>query len=168
MKVVNVKQKKSAQIVSKLALIDDYNKKMGGVDKNDAIVGNYSSVRKSYKWTNKVFFHFLEEALFNSFVVYKASGGTMLYIKYKLDVIESMFKYNDGDITVPILSADRYRGKHYPEIIPETEKKKTPQKRCSVCAGNGTRKETRYQCMNCRSHPGLCAAPCFMIYHTGK
>ena len=30
----------SAQIVSKLALIDDYNKKMGGVDKNDAIVGN--------------------------------------------------------------------------------------------------------------------------------
>ena len=28
-----------------LQLISDYNKHMGGVDKNDAMVGNYSCVR---------------------------------------------------------------------------------------------------------------------------
>ena len=39
---------------------------MGGVDKNDAIVGSYSCIRRTYKWTTKMFFHFLEETVFNS------------------------------------------------------------------------------------------------------
>ena len=34
---------------SKLLLIDDYNRKMGGVDKNDAMIGYYSPQRKTYK-----------------------------------------------------------------------------------------------------------------------
>ena len=47
----------------------------------------------------------------------------LTYVKYKLDVIESIFKRNDGDITVNILSTDRYWGKHYPENIAATGKK---------------------------------------------
>ena len=38
---------------SKLALVKDYNKFMSGADRNDAIVDNYSCVRKSFKWTVK-------------------------------------------------------------------------------------------------------------------
>ena len=38
---------------SKLALVKDYNKFMGGADRNDALVDNYSCVRKSFKWTVK-------------------------------------------------------------------------------------------------------------------
>ena len=34
--------------------VNDYNKYMGGIDRNDAMMGNYSSVRKSLKWTTKV------------------------------------------------------------------------------------------------------------------
>ena len=34
---------------SKLTLINNYNKFMGVVDRNDALIGNYSSVRKTLK-----------------------------------------------------------------------------------------------------------------------
>ena len=36
-------------INQKRQVIDDSNQKMGGVDKNDAIIGNCSCKRKSYK-----------------------------------------------------------------------------------------------------------------------
>ena len=49
---------------------------MSGVDKNDAMTGNYSCIRRTYKWTTKeFFFHFLEEAIFNSFLLYSKSNG---------------------------------------------------------------------------------------------
>ena len=47
---------------------------MGGVDKNNAMGGNYSCIRKTYKWTTNVFFHFLE-AIFNSFLLYSKNNG---------------------------------------------------------------------------------------------
>ena len=47
---------------------------MGGVDKNDAIVGSYSCIRRTYKWTTKMFFHFLEETVFNSILLYSKSN----------------------------------------------------------------------------------------------
>ena len=56
--------------VSKLVLVNAYNQKDGCVDRNDALIGNYSSVRKTLKWTTKVAFHFIEEAVLNSFISY--------------------------------------------------------------------------------------------------
>ena len=43
---------------------------MGGVDCNSALIGNYMSVRKTYKWTIKVVIHFIEEAVLNTFILY--------------------------------------------------------------------------------------------------
>ena len=36
----------------KLSLVNDYDKYIGGVDCNDALIGNYTSVRKTYKSCN--------------------------------------------------------------------------------------------------------------------
>ena len=52
------------------------------------------------------------------------------------------------------------------QLIPTTEKKMKPQKKCVVCKEKGIRKESRYHCGDCSSQPGLCAAPCFRQYHT--
>ena len=43
-------------MIQKPKVIDDYNQKMGGIEKNDAIIGNYSCIRKSYQWYIKIFF----------------------------------------------------------------------------------------------------------------
>ena len=45
------KKSREETAASKFSLVNDYNKFMGGVDRNDALIGNYSSVRKTLKWT---------------------------------------------------------------------------------------------------------------------
>ena len=70
--IVNVR-KRSHGDVQKPKVIHNYNQKMGGVDKNDAMIENYSCIRKTYKWCKKIFFHFFEEELY-VFVVYSKEG----------------------------------------------------------------------------------------------
>ena len=70
--------------VRKLQLVHDYNKYMGGVDRNDELLGTYWCVRKSMKWTKKVAFHFMEESLLNAHILYKKSGGRKPLLKFKL------------------------------------------------------------------------------------
>ena len=133
----------------------------GGVDQNDAQLVHYSPVRKSQKWTTKVFLHFLDEAVFNSHVVYKKSGGTKSFLEFKLLIIDNLLRRAEVDIE----GKHTRKGNHYPELIPAKEKKEKPQKRCCLCYKEGIRKETRYQCDTCRKHTALCPAPCFRIYH---
>ena len=63
---VNVRRRnrRKDNIIQKPKVIHDYNQKMGRVDKNDAIIGNYSCIRKSYQWYIKIFFHYLVETCF--------------------------------------------------------------------------------------------------------
>lgn len=101
MKSVNTGKKNlRGDNIEKLHIIHDNNQKMDGVDKNDAVVGNYSCVRKSYKWTTKVFLHYLEEAMFNSYIIYKKTGGKKRFLQYKLAVIEAMLREAEVNIEV--------------------------------------------------------------------
>ena len=50
------KKNRKGESIMKPKAIHDYNQNMGGVDKNDAMIGNYSCIRKTYKWYTKVFF----------------------------------------------------------------------------------------------------------------
>ena len=53
--VATGKSDKDIRSVKMLRLVSDYNKHMGGIDKNNATVGNYGCDRKSYKWTTECF-----------------------------------------------------------------------------------------------------------------
>ena len=54
---------------------------MRGVDRKDALIGNYTSVSKSLKWTTKVAFHFIEKAILNAFMLFnKANLGKIQFI----------------------------------------------------------------------------------------
>jgi len=64
----------------------------------------------------------------------------------------------------------RLTERHFPSFVPPTPKKETPTRYCAVCCakrdskGKRKRKESHYMCNSC--NVGLCAAPCFEIYHT--
>ena len=64
------KKDREGNVVIKEQLVDDYNQKMGYVDKNDAVTHQHSMVRKSHKWTTKMALHLFEEALFNAHVIF--------------------------------------------------------------------------------------------------
>ena len=84
-------KKKQGIDVAKPVLVLDYNKYMGGIDRNDAMLGNYSSVRKSMKWTTKVAFHFMEESILNAFYLFDKVVGGQRLLQFKLNIIRALF-----------------------------------------------------------------------------
>ena len=144
---------------SNLAMVNDYSKFMDGVNRNDALVGNYSCIRKTFKWTVKVAMHFIEEAVLNAYVLYdKINPGKCCFMNYKMDMIEATInsvRLVEGSTIFNMPSV----GRHFMELIPATEKKAKPQKRCVICTTKEMGKESHYQCKNCSTCPGLYTAP---------
>ena len=139
------KSDRNGNPTQKLDLTNDYNKYMGGVDKNGAMVGNYSCVRKSYKWTPKVFFHYVEESLFNSFTIYQRSGGQKRLLDFKLAVTESMLRESQVNVDLAEGGYNKCVGRHFSVLVPPTQSKENPQKNGVVCTKNKKHKESRYQ-----------------------
>ena len=80
-------------------------------------------------------------------------------------------KYTDTTAANPVIhhkSSDlsRLSGQHYLDVLPPTELKEKPCKKCVICTKKGERRESRYYCENCMSRPTLCVVPCFKLYPT--
>lgn len=173
-----VEVEKPREIIIKPKVVIDYNDTMGGVDRVDQHLADYNLPRKrGKKYYKKIFFHLLDLALWNSFVLYRKTGGTKSALVYRLDLIKQiMEKYHRTEFSsrkgrpssqpTPL----RLTGRHFPECIPATEKKQFPTRQCGVCCrvrdarGKKVRKETRYYCPIC--DVPLCVTPCFRVYHT--
>jgi hypothetical protein len=60
----------------KPATVEDYNRHTGYVDKSDIMATSYSTSRRPWKWTKKIFFHLW--ILLFSIVIILASCGSKL------------------------------------------------------------------------------------------
>ena len=129
---VNVRKRNRREdnITQKPKAINDYNQKIGWLDKNDAIIGNYSCIRKSYKWYIKIFFHYLGETVFNAFIIHENyhTQPKYTFMEFKLEIIRSMLG-DAGFHVEPSSESDRLKGRHFAEVTPAKEKKRQNHER---------------------------------------
>nr|XP_022904169.1 piggyBac transposable element-derived protein 4-like [Onthophagus taurus] len=156
--------------------IVDYNQYMGTVDRSDMMLSSAECVRRTVKWYKKVFFHLFDISLFNAHALYMTvtcKKITLGQFQHQV-IVQILQKYHKpihsnkpgrpkaSDCDNPLRLTER----HFPSLVPPTEKKKHAQKRCVVCAKHDKRSDSRYMCSKCNA--GLCLIPCFENYHTIK
>lgn len=172
---------KGGKDVLKPQVIIDYNCTMGGVDRADQAMTFYPTMRKQQKkYYKKIFRHLLEQCLWNAYILYRAgSDRPLVHSDFIWKVAEQIFAKHQmpsvdanrpGRRAVGVANPERLTGRHFMDYIPPTAKKAAPIRMCVVCCshrddkGKKIRKESRFFCPDC--DVGLCAVPCFKIYHT--
>lgn len=164
--------------IKKPACVLDYNINMGAVDRSDMMLSSIECLRKTLKWYKKLFFHLIDISLINAHGLYRThSGKNISLADFQLTVTRQIIEQHLPPKVHPKggrRSANetplRLTQRHFPELVPPTEKRKNAMRSCRVCGhtnlGPKKRKESRYMCGPC--DVGLCVVPCFGIYHTLK
>jgi len=126
------------------------------------------STRRTMKWYKKLFFHLLDVAVYNSYVLFQEVKKEKVQLReYRLKLIKKIAtKY-----VIPSRFAARPRNqsflrlteRHFSLLIAEGKRR-----RCYVCSQTTCKprqvKKTRYECSSC--NVGLCIWPCFEEFHT--
>ena len=135
----------------------------------DQMIMYYGFSHRSVKWWKRVFFHLLDVALVNSYILYKTANASskMTQLNFRLSVAKSLVeglqhphhRHHPPAPELPIRLTERA----FPEPIPGAKRAD-----CKVCSvrGAGQRHQTGYRCKLC--HAPLCLYPCFERYHTLK
>ena len=90
---------------------------------------------------SRLFFHYLEEAIFNAFIIYKNYHPQPKYtfMEFKLEIIRSVLG-DAGSHVKPSSKFDLLKDCHFAEVIPATEKRKNHKK--VVCWKRKVKKES--------------------------
>ena len=143
---------------------------MGGVDRADQLIAPYCIPRQRLrKYYKKIFMVLLDLAILNSYHLYKiqnqeTSHDVMTQLQFRIALARSLPEQNLHDnLQGPLVrigrpsnepTPARLVGRHFPSLIPPSENKQLPTRRCFVCSHtekkiNRTRHESRYECPIC-------------------
>jgi len=74
-------------------IVMDYNHHMGYVDKGDRMANSYSISRRTFKWTKKLFFHLLDLAILNSYILQSSCGKKMSHRDFRCTLVRNMLAH---------------------------------------------------------------------------
>jgi len=158
----DVKCQKPGEWTKKPQIVLDYNLGKTGVDVSDQMASYYQTRRKSVKWYQTLFWHLVDMAVVNAFLVWKILGGqdrvNAKQLQFRKDLIRVWFGMDSPDFTTPLKRPFASRNCLL-ELIPDGKWRK-----CRWCARHcKKRKDTKYWCRQCECP--LCAGHCFNMYH---
>ena len=61
-------------------LVQEYNRHMGGVDLLDSLLGYYRNKIKSKKWYHLIFFHLIDMAIANAWILWRKNKNTEAHL----------------------------------------------------------------------------------------
>jgi len=86
----------------KLQIVMDYNHHMGYVDKSDRMANRYSISYSTSKWTKKLFFHLLDLAILNGYILHSSCGGKKIsHRDFRYTLMRNMFAHAGAEWRVP-------------------------------------------------------------------
>ena len=127
----------------KLPVVAHYNHHMGHVHNSDRLANSYTASRRTWKRTRKLFFHLLDLAIVNSYILLSSCGGKKIsHRDFRLTIIREMLA-RSGHEPRPSKPAGRpapastnigrlntRHNKHWPGG-------NSKQRRCCVCSSEG-------------------------------
>ena len=146
-------------IVRQPQLVHDYNCNMGGVDKSDQLIGKYKTLRPTVKYWKTLFYHFLDIARVNSYIMmqdWRAKNpdipelqrlGRYNQLQFTIELIRQLAGVND-DAPVPLYSVPKSIPSHV--ISPAFSEKQFNCKRCYRRYHKEVK--TKVYCTNCNVH----------------
>uniref|UniRef100_A0AAY5K092 PiggyBac transposable element-derived protein domain-containing protein n=1 Tax=Esox lucius TaxID=8010 RepID=A0AAY5K092_ESOLU len=150
--------------------ISQYNKYMGGVDLSNQLITYFSAHRKTKKWYRTFFYHFVDIATTNSYIIHKEmckanNKKPMTHKEFMEQLVAQLCEVsldtkdkpkNTGHTPVPIKVAKD-----------KSQKASFGRKACKLCiTGNNRRNLTPWKCNECGVP--LCVIPdrnCFHDWH---
>lgn len=154
-------QNKLNQEKEKPEPVYEYNKYMGGVDRQDQLLAYYPCERKCLRWYKKLGIHIFQMLLLNSYLLYKKYTKSKISLyEYRLSIIESLVPPKAPLPATPTTKV------HNPERNPVGANGRVISRRCTWCYNKyKKRKETSYHCPVCDNKPYLCIGECFKEHH---
>jgi hypothetical protein len=120
------------------------------------------SYEETSRGDKKLFFHLLNMAVYNAFVIYEMQHNISCHLSdFRLEIIrEILTKYGPQRSTTigsPSISDSplRLTTRYFPSLVPQTSQSKQSQRKCVVFTSHNIRRDTRYMCPDC-----------FKDYHT--
>ena len=161
--------------VQKPVMVEQYNTYMGGVEKSDQLLSYYGYCHRTVKWWRRAFFHLVDNAIMNAYILYRLSeqsGRKLDHKHFRIELVKQLLGGTDGHTHPPIRHlnalppAARLTERHFPEKVPPCTSGRPSQPVCVVCSNKKGRgkKTTTYQCKDCKLP--LCIIPYFELYHT--
>jgi len=129
----------------KPTIVADYNRHMGHVDNADRMANSYTASRRTWKWTTRFFFHLLDLAIVNSYILLSSCGGKKIsHRDFRHTLIREMLAQSGHEprpsmpLERPAAASnntgrlDTRHNKHWPGHS-------NMKRRCHVCSVGGVR-----------------------------
>jgi hypothetical protein len=152
-------------------IVADYNQQLLFLRNGNEMANNYTISRRRWKWTKKLFFHLLDLAVLNSYVLLLSCGGKkMSHRDFRISLVTNLLAHAgqvqqiERPMGRPVSAVTRVsrleysNSEHWP-VLSKT------RLRCRVCSVRRLVRKVITKCLKCGV--GLCTKKlCFMEYHT--